>query len=96
MTTRAVCELGPNGKSCDGTVGGQVFGSVRFEDDGEKCVIQYKVHGLQPGPHGFHIHEFANFENGCVSAGPHYNPHGVTHGGPDDEVMFFLIFVCFM
>lgn len=38
------------------------------------------------GKHGFHIHEFANFENGCVSAGPHYNPHGLTHGGPGDEV----------
>ena len=51
--------------------------------------------GLVPGLHGFHIHEFADFSNGCVSAGPHYNPFGATHGGPTDEVrshsfLFFL------
>jgi hypothetical protein len=23
---------------------------------------------------------------GCKTAGPHYNPHGTEHGGPDDEV----------
>jgi Cu-Zn family superoxide dismutase len=38
------------------------------------------------GLHGFHIHEFADFSNGCVSAGPHWNPHGSTHGAPGDEV----------
>ena len=27
--------------------------------------------------------EFGDLSNGCVTAGPHYNPHGKTHGAPD-------------
>jgi superoxide dismutase, Cu-Zn family len=49
------------------------------------------VTGLAPGLHGFHVHEFADFSNGCISAGPHYNPFGATHGGPDDDV--FILFL---
>lgn len=38
------------------------------------------------GLHGFHIHEFGNLSRGCVTAGPHYNPHGLTHGGPSSTI----------
>mmetsp|Transcript_20607 Transcript_20607/g.29574 ORF Transcript_20607/g.29574 Transcript_20607/m.29574 type:complete len:164 (+) Transcript_20607:42-533(+) len=89
MSIKAICEVGPNGRSCDGSEGSTgVHGIVHFEQDGENgpCVINYRVTGLTPGLHGFHIHEFADFSNGCTSAGPHYNPHGHTHGGPTDEV----------
>jgi Cu-Zn family superoxide dismutase len=41
--------------------------------------------GLKPGKHGFHIHEFGNLSNACITAGAHYNPFGKTHGGPNDE-----------
>ncbi|XP_055590797.1 superoxide dismutase [Cu-Zn]-like [Uranotaenia lowii] len=43
------------------------------------------VEGLSPGKHGLHIHEFGDFSRGCSSTGPHYNPFGNDHGGPEDE-----------
>lgn len=87
-TILAVCDVAPHGKPCDGSSDNNntVSGSVRFEDDGKTCTITYKISGLSPGSHGFHIHEKADFSNGCTSAGPHYNPHGVSHGGPGDKV----------
>ena len=58
---------------------------LRFKVEDDKTQIEYTVHGLTPGKHGFHIHEKADFSNGCLSAGPHYNPHGKNHGAPWDE-----------
>mmetsp|Transcript_4349 Transcript_4349/g.4466 ORF Transcript_4349/g.4466 Transcript_4349/m.4466 type:complete len:168 (+) Transcript_4349:108-611(+) len=85
---KANCIVGPAGRDCSGdaTPTG-VTGSVEFEQpsDTEPTTITYNVTGLTPGLHGFHVHEKADFSNGCVSAGPHYNPFGKTHGGPDDE-----------
>lgn len=37
------------------------------------------------GQHGFHIHTYGA-EISCGAAGGHYNPFGVTHGAPDDDV----------
>jgi len=51
----------------------------------DSCAIAYRVEGLAPGLHGFHIHEKADFSNGCLSAGPHYNPFKKTHGAPEDD-----------
>eukprot|EP00747_Dinoflagellata_sp_TGD_P162414 gnl/TRDRNA2_/TRDRNA2_179982_c0_seq1.p1 gnl/TRDRNA2_/TRDRNA2_179982_c0~~gnl/TRDRNA2_/TRDRNA2_179982_c0_seq1.p1 ORF type:complete len:177 (-),score=45.13 gnl/TRDRNA2_/TRDRNA2_179982_c0_seq1:141-671(-) len=85
---KAVCTVGPEGKPCDGgsDAGNACTGTVSFEQtDADTCKITYEIKGLTPGLHGFHVHEKADFSDGCKSAGPHYNPHGKLHGAPTDE-----------
>jgi superoxide dismutase, Cu-Zn family len=86
---KATCTVQPNGKSCDGSsdANNVVKGVVSFEQESEDgpCTISWRVTGLTEGEHGFHVHEKADFSDGCKSAGPHYNPHGKTHGAPGDE-----------
>ena len=79
-TRRAICILDPQPNQT-------ASGVVRFEQPHfySKCRITGEFKGLKPGLHGFHIHQFGNLLEGCTTAGPHYNPHGKTHGGPDSE-----------
>jgi superoxide dismutase, Cu-Zn family len=78
--TKAIANLSP-------TKGNDVKGTVLFTkvDGGIKIVAD--VEGLTPGKHGFHIHENGD----CTapdgsSAGGHFNPDGVKHGGPKDAI----------
>ncbi|KAB5543490.1 hypothetical protein PHYPO_G00079780 [Pangasianodon hypophthalmus] len=78
MAMKAVCVL---------TGTGEVTGTVFFEqqDEGFPVKVTGKITGLSPGLHGFHVHAFGDNTNGCISAGPHFNPYNKTHGGPEDE-----------
>ncbi|KAI4322329.1 hypothetical protein L6164_022034 [Bauhinia variegata] len=48
--------------------------------------VSVRVTGLTPGPHGFHLHEYGDTTNGCISTGAHFNPNNMTHGAPEDEI----------
>src|ERR1700734_3260246 len=78
--TKAVASLSP-------TKGNDVSGTVTFTkvDGGVKIVAD--VTGLTPGSHGFHIHEFGDCSApDGASAGGHFNPTHMQHGGPDGEM----------
>ncbi|XP_059824108.1 superoxide dismutase [Cu-Zn] [Hemitrygon akajei] len=64
---------------------GEVTGTVNLEqaEDGS-VTVRGSITGLTPGKHGFHVHAYGDNTNGCISAGPHYNPFNKKHGGPDD------------
>ncbi len=64
-----------------------VRGSIKFTQKDDRVVVSGRITGLTPGPHGFHIHEKGN----CTapdgsSAGPHFNPGTMKHGGPMTDV----------
>lgn len=51
----------------------------------KETVIKVKVSGLPPNSkHGFHVHTSGDLRNGCTSLCSHWNPHGTSHGGPND------------
>jgi len=77
--TKAVAVVHPLG---DNTV----KGVVTFTQQAGGVEIVAEITGLEPGEHGFHIHEFGDctMADGTC-AGGHFNPTGAPHGGPDDE-----------
>merc|ERR1712080_196682 len=87
---KATSIVGPNGKSCDGTEPEKLCtGVVTLEQpNADTITITWDIKNLgEPGSkHGFHVHEKADFSNGCKSAGPHWNPLDMDHGAPEDEI----------
>ena len=78
--TKAVAVLSP-------TKGNNVSGVVTFEVVKSGVKIVADVTGLTPGLHGFHVHEFGDCTApDATSAGGHFNPHHMQHGGPDAAV----------
>ena len=68
------------------TKGNSVSGVVTFEKVKAGVRVQAQVSGLTPGKHGFHIHQWGDCSApDGKSAGGHFNPQGVDHGGPETE-----------
>ena len=63
-----------------------VHGVVRFSQKDGFVQITGQVVGLTPGLHGFHVHEYGDCSAlDAGSAGGHFNPTNMPHGGPDDK-----------
>ncbi|XP_059430331.1 superoxide dismutase [Cu-Zn], chloroplastic [Corylus avellana] len=56
------------------------------QEENGPTTVNVRITGLTPGPHGFHLHEYGDTTNGCISTGAHFNPTKMTHGAPEDEV----------
>jgi superoxide dismutase, Cu-Zn family len=75
---QAVAEIAP-------TEGNEVGGTVRLSSGNGTVRIAGTITGLEPGEHGFHIHEFGDCSApDASSAGEHFNPHDDPHGSPRD------------
>jgi Cu-Zn family superoxide dismutase len=69
------------------TEGNEVSGTVSFEEADGMVTIVADVTGLEPGLHGFHIHETGDCSApDGTSAGGHFNPGETEHGAPDAEM----------
>ncbi|XP_055338131.1 superoxide dismutase [Cu-Zn]-like [Paramacrobiotus metropolitanus] len=80
---RAVAVLGGAGNNTG------VHGYVVFDQTMPGLPVQISglISGLAPNSlHGFHIHNFGDIRNSCLSAGSHFNPSNETHGAPTDAV----------
>ena len=76
----AVADLAP-------TAGNSARGTVTFTQKDETVLVVAKVSGLTPGNHGFHIHEKGDCSApDAMSAGGHFNPTKMAHGGPTDQM----------
>ncbi|KAH7727061.1 cytoplasmic Cu/Zn-superoxide dismutase [Aphelenchoides avenae] len=64
-----------------------VKGTVWFHQPQEDypVTVQGEIHGLKPGAHGMHVHQWGDVTEGCASAGPHFNPFEKKHGPPEEE-----------
>lgn len=77
LTERAVAEM----KGRDG----RDLGRIKLLETTAGLLLQLRLKGLQPGPHGFHIHEVAKCEGDFESAGGIHNPLNAKHGFLNEE-----------
>lgn len=69
------------------TKGNKATGIVWFTETPKGIAVFADFYGLTPGKHGFHVHEKGDCSaHDASSAGGHFNPEGVNHGGPDSKV----------
>lgn len=74
---KAVCILHQNNNN--------ITGRINFTQKNKKLIIEYEIMGLSDGLHGFHVHEYGDVGDNCMSACSHFNPYNTSHGGLDSS-----------
>ncbi len=65
------------------TSGSDVKGVIMLKQEDGYVQLSGKIINLEPGEHGFHIHEFGDLTKADgTAAGGHFNPDGHEHGAP--------------
>ncbi len=59
---------------------GDAMGTVVMEQGPNGVLVSADITGLEPGPHGFHIHETGSCSPDFAAAGDHFAPEGRAHG----------------
>ena len=59
---------------------GNAMGTVVMEQGPNGVLVSADITGLEPGPHGFHIHETGSCSPDFAAAGDHFAPGGREHG----------------
>ena len=67
----------------------KIKGTVVFTSDKSNqniVKIDINLSGLKKnGIHGFHVHQYGDLSDGCMSMCAHFNPNGCSHGGPHSK-----------
>lgn len=67
--------------------GSKAAGTVTFTKEGNGIKVVANVTGVEPGKHGFHIHEKGDCSaTDAATAGGHFNPGSAAHGAPGTAV----------
>ena len=77
VSAEATVEVGPE------TNQNGVSMVVKFDQKSKVDPVRISgtIRGLKEGKHGLHVHEKPASGDRCDSAGPHFNPEAVDHGG---------------
>lgn len=67
----------------EGRSNSPLAGTATFTQSGNTVAVKVSVQNAPPGDHGVHIHEKGDCSDPeAKSAGGHFNPRNVAHGGP--------------
>jgi superoxide dismutase, Cu-Zn family len=70
---------------------GQRVGVAVFKAEHGKTSLEAEVRGIDPGFHGFHVHDVGECVPPFTSAGGHYNPTGADHGDHAGDLPSLLV-----